>query len=82
MAIVQFIAGSALAGSVGHKDCVCRANHKKYVQGQVLCLYGKLARCEMYSNNPSWKIIGQSCLQTNLRYSPIALAFRKAPMLH
>ncbi len=58
--------GIAWAGEYDHRNCVCRANNKHYTQGQVVCLFGKLARCEMNLNNPSWKIILQSCPESRL----------------
>jgi hypothetical protein len=79
---LQAIGGHAFAGDLAHKDCQCRANDKKYAQGDVLCLHGKLARCEMNLNNPSWKIIAQTCPQTNLRYTPIAVVARQIAVLH
>jgi hypothetical protein len=67
---------NAFAGDVAHKDCRCRANDKEYSQGAVLCLFGKLARCEMNLNNSTWKIVAQTCPQAKVRYpfSPIALS--------
>jgi hypothetical protein len=47
----------------GH-NCKCLANKQKYEQGQVACMLGKLARCEMVLNNPSWKILANSCPET------------------
>ena len=49
---MPFIGGNAFAADQAHKDCYCRANNIQYEQGQVLCLNGKLARCEMNLNNP------------------------------
>jgi hypothetical protein len=80
--VAQAIAGSAAAQDLAHKNCQCRANDRKYEQGEVLCLNGRLARCEMNLNNPSWKIIAQSCPETNLKFSPIAVAFYQTKRLH
>jgi hypothetical protein len=79
--IVQAIGGYAFADDVAHKDCRCRANDKKYIQGETLCLHGKLARCEMNLNNPSWKIIAQSCPEANLKYSPITVALHQTALM-
>ncbi|MFO1090787.1 MAG: hypothetical protein U1E46_14545 [Hyphomicrobiales bacterium] len=49
------------AGEASAHNCTCRAGGQNYPQGQVLCLRGKLARCEMFLNNSSWKIIADSC---------------------
>ena len=82
MVIGQFFGGAAMAEDAAHKNCQCRANDKKYEQGAVLCLRGKLARCEMALNNPSWKIIAQSCPETNLQYSPITVALQQTTLSH
>ncbi len=78
MLVGQFIGSTALAEDAAHKNCVCRANDKKYEQGQILCLHGRLARCEMNLNNPSWKIIAQSCPETNLKFPATVLALRQS----
>jgi hypothetical protein len=75
------VGGIALAEDAAHKNCQCRANEKKYEQGQILCLHGKLARCEMNLNNPSWKIIAQSCPETSLKYSPIPVKLQQTAVL-
>jgi hypothetical protein len=72
--LVQFLAGQAQAAEPVHEGCQCRANGISYPQGQVLCLDGRLVRCEMNLNNSSWKTISQSCPQTRLNYSPIVSA--------
>ncbi len=78
-----FFAGNAFAGDAAHKDCMCRANNKTYSQGVVLCLNGKLARCEMALNNPSWKTISGTCPQAASRYpfSPIVLSVTATDMV-
>lgn len=49
--------------------CTCRANGQKYEQGQILCIRGKLARCAMQLNNPTWKVLADSCPET--RFTPV-----------
>jgi hypothetical protein len=68
--LVPFIGGNALAADQAHKDCYCRANDIQYEQGQVLCLFGKLARCEMNLNNPSWKIVAPICPESHSKSPP------------
>lgn len=52
----------ALAG----QSCTCRANGEKYEQGQILCIRGRLSRCTMNLNNPSWKMISDTCPEVRL----------------
>lgn len=58
----------ALAGAVTHSslaaaepNCTCRAFGQSYGLGQVLCIRGQLARCEMKLNNTSWHVLGRTC---------------------
>jgi hypothetical protein len=78
----QFAGGLGVADDVVHKDCVCRAYDRKYAQGEVLCLNGMLALCEMNLNNPSWKIISQTCPETHLNYSRLVMALHQAALLY
>lgn len=41
--------------------CTCRANGQDYRQGQILCIRGKLSRCEMNQNVTSWKVLADTC---------------------
>jgi hypothetical protein len=66
--------GQSFAADQAKKNCYCRANDRQYEQGQVLCLRGKLARCEMNLNNPSWKIIAQICPEARSRSLPTVFA--------
>jgi hypothetical protein len=51
-------------------NCKCRANGHNYNQGQILCILGKLARCEMNLNNSSWKVIAPACPEASLWRPP------------
>jgi hypothetical protein len=44
--------------------CKCRSAGHSYDLGAVVCIRGQLARCEMFLNNTSWKIISDSCPET------------------
>jgi hypothetical protein len=72
--MASFIGGSAFAADRAHKNCYCRANNIQYEQGQVLCLMGKLARCEMNLNNPSWKIVAPICPESHSKSPPTRFA--------
>ena len=77
MASLTLVFGSnAFAGDAAHKDCLCRANDKTYAQGDLVCLKGGLARCEMNQNVPTWKIVSQTCPQAKVSYpfSPIVIS--------
>jgi hypothetical protein len=43
------------------RNCKCRAMGVNYEQGQIACIMGKLARCEMSQNVPTWKLIANTC---------------------
>lgn len=71
------LAGPADAG----KNCKCRANGQVFEQGQIACILGKLARCEMFLNNSSWKTIADVCPQSGLPLVPQLFArLPKAPL--
>jgi hypothetical protein len=74
--MVLLFAGEVFAADRDHRNCYCRANEQQYSQGQVLCLFGKLARCEMNLNNPSWKIIAPTCPES--RSKPSSKFFAQA----
>ena len=63
--LVLWLAGFSASASAG-PNCKCRANGQQFSQGQILCIRGKLSRCEMFINNPSWKVIADSCPQASL----------------
>jgi hypothetical protein len=72
------MSGIAEAG----KNCTCRANGQSYHEGAILCIRGKLSRCEMNQNVTSWKVIADDCPQVKaapltprpIRHPPIHLA--------
>lgn len=41
--------------------CMCRANGQRYTLGEYACIQSKLARCEMFLNNTTWKFTSDSC---------------------
>jgi hypothetical protein len=51
-------------------NCTCRAAGQNFQQGQITCIRGKLARCEMFLNNASWKTIADICPQASLSPLP------------
>ncbi len=65
-------AGLAVAGP----ECKCRADGQQYSQGQILCIRGKLQRCEMALNNSSWKVIADICPLAGVAEEP---AFPHSP---
>lgn len=42
-------------------ECTCRYNGDNYRIGEMACIRGELARCDMVTNNTSWTVIGDSC---------------------
>lgn len=55
-------------------NCTCRANGVSYKQGQIICIRGKLAKCDMNLNNSSWKIIAPTCPEANPWIAPRIVA--------
>ena len=51
-------------------NCKCRFNGSMYKLGEIACIRGKLAQCELNLNNTSWKIVGEVCPQV-LNMTPI-----------
>jgi hypothetical protein len=60
------IGASAGAG----QGCKCRNAGLSYDLGEVVCIRGQLARCEMFLNNTSWKIIAETCPETRAPSPP------------
>lgn len=51
----------AAAPAAGAHDCQCRYSGQKYDQGATVCMRGKVAQCDMYLNNSSWKLTTDAC---------------------
>jgi hypothetical protein len=68
---------AAIPDPAAAHNCTCRANGVSYKQGQVICIRGKLAKCDMNLNNSSWKIIAPTCPEASLKLSPAAPIPRK-----
>ena len=68
---LALILALALAGSASAHDCKCRANGAVFTQGQLVCIRGKLARCDMLLNNSSWKVVADICPQAALAPAPL-----------
>jgi hypothetical protein len=47
-------------------NCTCRYKGQNFETGSVVCIRGKLAKCEFVLNNTSWKFISELCPQTTL----------------
>jgi len=60
-------------------NCTCRANGQDYEQGQILCIRGRLAKCDMNLNNSSWIIIAPTCPEANLWSTPVEMAASLPP---
>jgi hypothetical protein len=55
------MAAVALAATAGAHDCHCRFSGQTYDQGETVCMRGKVALCDMYLNNSSWKVVADAC---------------------
>ena len=60
------LAATMTVGAAAGPGCKCRSAGQSYDLGAVVCIRGQLARCEMFLNNTSWKIIADSCPETRL----------------
>lgn len=57
----MLVTAAAIPDVATAHNCTCRANGVSYKQGQIICIRGKLAKCDMNLNNSSWKIIAPTC---------------------
>jgi hypothetical protein len=64
--------------AVAH-NCTCRANGLSYKQGEIICIRGKLAKCDMNLNNSSWMIIAPTCPEAQLWSRPLKMAAAVPP---
>ena len=75
LTVLMMCAGIFAPQAQGGAGCTCNANGQKYEQGQMLCIRGKLSRCTMNLNNPSWKVVADTCPEVRLpRAAPGLLA--------
>jgi hypothetical protein len=56
---------AVMSTAVAH-DCQCRFSGQSYNQGEIICIRDKVARCDMFLNNSSWKVLPEVCPQTRL----------------
>jgi hypothetical protein len=81
LTVLLLCSADLVSGAQAGQTCTCLAHGQKYEQGQILCIRGRLARCEMNLNNPSWKILADSCPETRLLPSAPHLLARFTPSL-
>ena len=74
------MAAVAVASTAGAHDCQCRFSGQSYAQGVTVCMRGKVARCDMYLNNSSWKVVADECPLVSLP-EPRRLAISPAPIV-
>jgi len=75
LAIILVGSSEAHAG----RNCTCRANGQSYHEGTIMCIRGKLSRCEMNQNVTSWKVIVDTCPEASHRLPlQVALAPQSA----
>ncbi len=66
---------TAFAQSKG--NCTCRFAGQNYKTGDIMCIRGKLSRCEFVLNNTSWKTVAETCPQASapgVQQSPLSNA--------
>jgi len=44
-------------------NCTCRYSGQNYKTGDIMCIRGKLSKCDFVLNNTSWKTIAETCPQ-------------------
>lgn len=59
------VAGFASFAQAG-PNCTCRYAGQNFKTGAVMCIRGKLSKCDFVLNNTSWKIIAETCPQVLL----------------
>ena len=47
-------------------NCTCRYAGQNFKTGDIVCIRGKLSRCEFVLNNTSWKTVADSCPQASI----------------
>jgi hypothetical protein len=62
---------TALAPRLAAKECTCRYYNQRVEIGAVACVNGKLAKCLMFQNNPSWKFVSDACPQSRNETRPL-----------
>lgn len=69
--VCGMVIGMTSAATAG-PNCRCRAADGHQVEvGETACIRGKLARCEMFLNNSSWKFTDKACPQSSIAPRPI-----------
>lgn len=61
-----------LAAPSSAHNCKCRHAGQSYELGQMACIRGKLARCEMVLNNSSWNMLADTCPEATGRTPRLA----------
>lgn len=73
LATLMVLGISSVAVMAG-PNCTCRFAGQNYKEGSVLCIRGKLSKCDFVLNNTSWKIIADTCPQVK---APISTPVNK-----
>ncbi len=68
-----YISGAAILAVYGllvpaqaGPNCTCRYAGENYKIGEIMCIRGRLSRCEMQLNNTSWRMLEKTCPQAHL----------------
>lgn len=59
MAALLWSSSTAVAGP----NCTCRYAGQNFKTGAIMCIRGKLSRCDFVLNNTSWKVLADTCPQ-------------------
>jgi hypothetical protein len=73
------MAAVAAASAAAAHDCHCRFSGSTYEQGETVCMRGKVARCGMYLNNSSWRVVADACPQADSTKLPLQVATSHVP---
>lgn len=60
------VIGSFASLAQAGPNCTCRFAGKNFKTGAVMCIRGKLSKCDFVLNNTSWKTIAETCPQVLL----------------
>ncbi len=72
--ITLVVLGISSAAALGGPNCTCRFAGQNYKEGSIMCIRGKLSKCDFVLNNTSWKVIAETCPQVK---APISTPINK-----
>jgi len=75
LGIVMMAGPLSTAFAQAKANCTCRFAGQNYKISDIVCIRGKLSRCEFVLNNTSWKTVAETCPQASapgVQQSPLS----------